>query len=118
MAVLASGSVKAIAVRWLGAALLSAPMVNLAFSGTTTASINAGPQDGGSDTAFDGDPGTKWHGWNSPSGGFYHRAMPVSTPEKTLKIDEGGRGISPSCQNLLTRLDSQAAARQRGCRFS
>jgi hypothetical protein len=51
-----------------GAALLSVPVVNLAFSGTTTASINAGPQNGGSDTAFDGNPGSKWHCWNSPTG--------------------------------------------------
>ena len=51
-----------------GAALLSAPMVNLAFGGTTTATINAGPQVGGSDTAFDGDPGSKWYCYNSPTG--------------------------------------------------
>ncbi|HEY8903079.1 MAG TPA: RICIN domain-containing protein, partial [Chthoniobacterales bacterium] len=48
--------------------LLSAPMVNLAFGGITTASINAGPQVGGSDTAFDGDPGSKWYCYNSPTG--------------------------------------------------
>jgi hypothetical protein len=51
-----------------GATLLPAAMVNLAFGGTTTASINAGPQIGGSDDAFNGDPGSKWHCWNSPSG--------------------------------------------------
>jgi hypothetical protein len=51
-----------------GAALLPAPMVNIAFGGTTTASINAGSANGQSDTAFDGNPGTKWHCWNSPTG--------------------------------------------------
>ena len=43
-------------------------MANLAFSGTTTASINTGPQVGGSDTAFDGNPASKWFGYNSPTG--------------------------------------------------
>jgi hypothetical protein len=51
-----------------GAALLPAPMVNIAFGGTTLASINTGSQVGGSDTAFDGDPSSKWHCYNSPSG--------------------------------------------------
>jgi len=51
-----------------GAALLSAPLVNLAFGGTTTASINTGPQVGGSDDAFNGDPGSKWYGYNAPTG--------------------------------------------------
>ena len=51
-----------------GAALVTAPMVNLAFGGTTTANINAGPQVGGSDDAFNGDPGSKWYGWNAPTG--------------------------------------------------
>jgi hypothetical protein len=51
-----------------GAALLPAPMVNLAFGGTTLASINTGSQVGGSDTAFDRDSGSKWHCYNSPSG--------------------------------------------------
>jgi hypothetical protein len=51
-----------------GAALLPSPMVNLAFGGTTTANINAGPQVGGSDDAFNGDPGSKWYGWNAPTG--------------------------------------------------
>jgi hypothetical protein len=48
--------------------LLPAPMVNIAFGGTTTASVNAGPQVGGSDTAFDSDPGSKWYCWSSPTG--------------------------------------------------
>jgi fibronectin type 3 domain-containing protein len=51
-----------------GAALLSAPMVNLAFGGTTLASINTGSQVGGSDDAFNSDPGSKWYGYNSPTG--------------------------------------------------
>jgi len=51
-----------------GTALITAPMVNLAFGGTTTANINAGPQVGGSDDAFNGDPGSKWYGWNAPTG--------------------------------------------------
>jgi hypothetical protein len=51
-----------------GATLLPAPMVNIAFGGTTTASINAGSGNGQSDTAFDGNPGSKWHCWNSATG--------------------------------------------------
>jgi hypothetical protein len=56
-----------------GAALASASMVNLAmvnlaYGATTTASINAGSGNGQSDTAFDGNAGTKWHCWNSPTG--------------------------------------------------
>ena len=43
-------------------------MANLAFGGTTLASINTGSQVGGSDTAFDGNPASKWFGWNSPTG--------------------------------------------------
>jgi len=48
--------------------LLVPQWANLAFSGTTTASINVGPQVGGSDDAFNGDPGSKWYGYNSPTG--------------------------------------------------
>ena len=51
-----------------GAALLTAPLVNLAFGGTSTASFNTGPQVGGSNDAFNGDPGSKWYGYNSPTG--------------------------------------------------
>jgi hypothetical protein len=43
-------------------------MVNLAFGGTTLASINTGSQNGGSDDAFNGDPASKWHCWNSTTG--------------------------------------------------
>jgi len=50
------------------AARITSPMVNLAFGGTTSASINTGPQVGGSDDAFNGDPGSKWYGYNSPTG--------------------------------------------------
>ncbi len=48
--------------------LLVTQMANLAFGGTTLASINTGSQVGGSDTAFDGDPGSKWHNWDAPTG--------------------------------------------------
>jgi hypothetical protein len=51
-----------------GAALLPAPMVNLAFGGTTNASINVGSGVGQSDTAFNGDSGSKWFCYNSPTG--------------------------------------------------
>jgi hypothetical protein len=51
-----------------GAALLPAPMVNLAVGGTTSASINTGSKVGCSDTAFDCNPGSKWYGYNSPTG--------------------------------------------------
>ena len=51
-----------------GAASLPTAMVNLAFGGTTTANINVGPQVGGSDDAFNNDPGSKWYSWNSPTG--------------------------------------------------
>jgi len=47
---------------------ITSPMVNLAFGGTTSASINTGSQVGGSDDAFNGDPGSKWYGYNSPTG--------------------------------------------------
>ena len=50
------------------AARITSPMVNLAFGGTTSASINTGSQVGGSDDAFNGDPGSKWYGYNSPTG--------------------------------------------------
>ena len=52
-----------------GAALLSAPMVNLAFSGTSTASVNQGSSTEGSPKAFDGNPGSKWY-CNSASTGW------------------------------------------------
>ena len=42
------------------AALLSAPMVNLAFGGTPSASANSGSGYEKSDQAFNLDPGTKW----------------------------------------------------------
>ena len=51
-----------------GAALLPAPMVNLAFGGTTLASINTGSGVGQSDTAFNGDSGSKWFCYNSTTG--------------------------------------------------
>lgn len=51
-----------------GDALLAAPMVNLAFSGTSTASFNQNSTSEGSHKAFDTDPGSKWYGYNSPTG--------------------------------------------------
>jgi len=51
-----------------GTALLSAPMVNLAFSGTSTASFNQASATEGSAKAFDTNPGSKWFGYNSPTG--------------------------------------------------
>jgi len=48
--------------------LLPAPMVNLVFSGTSTASFNQDSEMEGSAKAFDSDPGTKWFGHNSPTG--------------------------------------------------
>jgi hypothetical protein len=51
-----------------GAALLPADMVNLAFSGTSTASFQSGAGTEGSDQAFNRDPGSKWYGWNAPTG--------------------------------------------------
>jgi hypothetical protein len=48
--------------------LLPAPMVNLAFSGVSTASFNQESEMEGSAMAFDSDPGTKWFGYNSPAG--------------------------------------------------
>jgi len=42
--------------------LLPALMVNLAFSGTSSAFANSGAGVQGSDQAFDRDPGTKWYG--------------------------------------------------------
>lgn len=51
-----------------GAALLSPPMVNLAFSGSSTASFNQDSAREGSAKAFDTDPGSKWYCYNSPTG--------------------------------------------------
>ncbi|HEY8993718.1 MAG TPA: RICIN domain-containing protein [Lacunisphaera sp.] len=51
-----------------GAALISAPMVNLTFSGTATASDNQNSSTEGPAKAFDSNPGTKWFGFNSPTG--------------------------------------------------
>ncbi|BCU79545.1 RICIN domain-containing protein [Luteolibacter sp. LG18] len=51
-----------------GAALLPTAMVNLAHSGTSTASFNATSVTEGSAKAFDSDPGSKWYGYNSPTG--------------------------------------------------
>jgi hypothetical protein len=51
-----------------GAALLSAPLVNLAFSGTSTASFNQDSATEGSAKAFDRNPGSKWYGYNAPTG--------------------------------------------------
>lgn len=51
-----------------GAALLPPPMVNLAFSGTSTASFNSGTGIEGSDQAFNCNPASKWYGYNAPTG--------------------------------------------------
>jgi hypothetical protein len=51
-----------------GAALLPPPMVNLATGGTSSASFNSGTGIEGSDQAFNGDPGSKWYGYNAPTG--------------------------------------------------
>jgi hypothetical protein len=51
-----------------GATLPPTAMVNLAFSGTSTASFNAGSSTEGSAKAFDTDPGSKWYGYNAPTG--------------------------------------------------
>jgi fibronectin type 3 domain-containing protein len=51
-----------------GAALLGAPLANLAFSGTSTASFNQASATEGSAKAFDSNPGSKWFGYNSPTG--------------------------------------------------
>jgi hypothetical protein len=49
-------------------ALLPASLVNLAFGGTSSASFNSGSGAEGSDQAFNQEPGSKWYGWNSPTG--------------------------------------------------
>jgi regulation of enolase protein 1 (concanavalin A-like superfamily) len=51
-----------------GATLLPTAMVNLAFSGTSTASFNQNSATEGSAKAFDGNPGSKWFCYNSPTG--------------------------------------------------
>jgi hypothetical protein len=51
-----------------GDSLLSAPMVNLAFNGTSTAFINSGSGTEASDNAFDRNPGSKWFGSSAPTG--------------------------------------------------
>jgi hypothetical protein len=50
------------------ATLLPAAMVNIAFGGTSTASFNQSSTTEGSDKAFDSNPGTKWFGYNAPTG--------------------------------------------------
>ena len=47
--------------------LLSPAMVNLAFSGTATASFNQDSTLEGAHKAFDTDPLSKWYGYNSPT---------------------------------------------------
>ncbi len=51
-----------------GAALVTTSMVNLAFSGSSSASFNSGSGAEGSDQAFNQEPGSKWYGYNSPTG--------------------------------------------------
>ena len=51
-----------------GATLLPPSMVNLAFSGTSTASFNSGTGIEGSDQAFNRNPASKWYGYNAPTG--------------------------------------------------
>ena len=51
-----------------GASLLSAPLVNLAFSGTSSASDNQNSTTEGPAKAFDRNSGSKWFGFNSPTG--------------------------------------------------
>lgn len=53
-----------------GDALLAAPMVNLAFGGTSTASANSGSGGEGSDKVFDGNAGSKWFNNNSGATGW------------------------------------------------
>ena len=48
--------------------LLIPQMANLAFSGTSTASFNQDSATEGSAKAFDRNPGSKWFGYNSPTG--------------------------------------------------
>lgn len=47
---------------------LPTQMANIAFGGTTLASINTGSGVGQSDDAFNGDPASKWHCYNSTTG--------------------------------------------------
>jgi hypothetical protein len=51
-----------------GATLLPAAMTNIAFGGTSSASFNQSSTTEGSDKAFDTNPGTKWFGYNAPTG--------------------------------------------------
>ena len=51
-----------------GTALLPGAMVNLAFGGTPSASFNSAPGVEGSNQAFNGDAGSKWYGYNAPTG--------------------------------------------------
>jgi len=50
------------------AALLPPPMIYLPVNGTSSASFNSGAGIEGSDQAFNGDPGSKWNGYNSSTG--------------------------------------------------
>jgi fibronectin type 3 domain-containing protein len=50
------------------AAVLPPPMIYLPVNGTSSASFNSGAGIEGSDQAFNGDPGSKWNGYNSQSG--------------------------------------------------
>jgi regulation of enolase protein 1 (concanavalin A-like superfamily) len=43
-------------------------MVNIAFGGTASASFNTDSYTEGAHKAFDTDPGSKWYGYNSPTG--------------------------------------------------
>jgi hypothetical protein len=48
--------------------LLTPQMAHLAFNGTSAASFNQDSALEGSHKAFDRDPGSKWYGYNSPTG--------------------------------------------------
>lgn len=51
-----------------GASLLPASMFNLAFGGAATASFNGESALEGAAKAFDANPGSKWYGYNAPTG--------------------------------------------------
>lgn len=50
-----------------GDALLPPPMVNVAVGGAATASFNGDSDREGAHKAFDGNPGSKWYGYNAPT---------------------------------------------------
>ena len=89
-----------------GDSLLSAPMVNLGFSGTSTASFNQSSATEGSDRAFDRDPGSKWFGYNAPTG-WIQKDFGASNAQVVKRYTIGSADVATRDPKSWTFLGSQ-----------